>query len=162
MINAAIIGRLTADPDKRQAGNYDVVNFTVATQNSRKDDQGEYGTDFVRCAVFGNRGNVIYDHFSKGQPIFVTGELYEEHWTDKEGQERQTLSMNVNDFTFVPRDKTQEGGYQGQQNNQSLASPQQPQNGYNSQPQGNIPQPPVKPQAQEQDDFGISDDDLPF
>ncbi|MCH3922363.1 single-stranded DNA-binding protein [Limosilactobacillus sp.] len=109
MINATVVGRLTRDPEQRQAGQYNLVNFTVASNRTRKNKDGQYDASFIRCTVFGQRGDVILNSFSKGQPIIVSGELYINQWQDQQSQDHQSLEMEVSNFSFVPRDK-----YQGQ------------------------------------------------
>jgi single-strand DNA-binding protein len=109
MIIATIIGRLTRDPEQRQAGQSNITNFTVASNSTRKNKDGKYDTTFVRCTAFGRQGDVIMNNFQKGQPITVAGEFNMRSWTDREGQERQSAELTVSNFSFVPRDK-----YQGQ------------------------------------------------
>lgn len=115
MISATIIGRLTRDPEQRQAGQYNVTNFTVASDSTRKNKQGEYDTTFIRCAVFGRQGDVIAQQFQKGQPIIVSGELSTHEWQDQQGNQRQSFEMSVQNFSFVPRDYSQEQAQQEQQ-----------------------------------------------
>lgn len=107
MISATIIGRLTRDPEQQQAGQYNVTHFTVASNSTRKNRDGEYDTTFVRCTVFGRQGDVIAQRFQRGQPIIVSGELSTSTWQDKQGQERTSTELNVQNFSFAPQDKFQ-------------------------------------------------------
>lgn len=107
MISATIIGRLTRDPEQQQAGQYNVTHFTVASNSTRKNRDGEYDTTFVRCTVFGRQGDVIAQRFQRGQPIIVSGELSTSTWQDKQGQERTSTELNVQNFSFAPKDKFQ-------------------------------------------------------
>ena len=109
MIIATGTGRLTRDPEQRQAGQTNITNFTVAFNSTRKNKDGEYDTTFVRCTAFGRQGDMIMNSFQKGQSISVAGELKTSSWTDRQGQERQSVELTVSNFSFVPRDK-----YQGQ------------------------------------------------
>ncbi len=107
MISATIIGRLTRDPEQQQAGQYNVTHFTVASNSTRKNRDGEYDTTFVRCTVFGRQGDVIAQRFQRGQPIIASGELSTSTWQDKQGQERTSTELNVQNFSFAPKDKFQ-------------------------------------------------------
>lgn len=107
MISATIIGRLTRDPEQQQAGQYNVTHFTVASNSTRKNRDGEYDTTFVRCTVFGRQGDVIAQRFQRGQPIIVSGELSTSTWQDKQGQERTSTELNVQNFSFTPQDRFQ-------------------------------------------------------
>lgn len=107
MISATIIGRLTRDPEQQQVGQYNVTHFTVASNSTRKNREGEYDNTFVRCTVFGRQGDVIAQRFQKGQPIIVSGELSTSTWKDKQGQARTSVEMSVQNFSFTLQDRFQ-------------------------------------------------------
>lgn len=107
MISATIIGRLTRDPEQQQVGQYNVTHFTVASNGTRKNREGEYDNTFVRCTVFGRQGDVIAQRFQKGQPIIVSGELSTSTWKDKQGQDRTSVEMSVQNFSFTLQDRFQ-------------------------------------------------------
>lgn len=107
MISATIIGRLTRDPEQQQVGQYNVTRFTVASNSTRKNREGEYDNTFVRCTVFGRQGDVIAQRFQKGQPIIVSGELSTSTWKDKQGQDRTSVEMSVQNFSFTLQDRFQ-------------------------------------------------------
>ena len=107
MISATIIGRLTRDPEQQQVGQYNVTHFTVASNSTRKNRDGEYDNTFVRCTVFGRQGDVIAQRFQKGQPIIVSGELSTSTWKDKQGQDRTSVEMSVQNFSFTLQDRFQ-------------------------------------------------------
>lgn len=107
MISATIIGRLTRDPEQQQIGQYNVTHFTVASNSTRKNREGEYDNTFVRCTVFGRQGDVIAQRFQKGQPIIVSGELSTSTWKDKQGQDRTSVEMSVQNFSFTLQDRFQ-------------------------------------------------------
>ena len=107
MISATIIGRLTPDPEQQQVGQYNVTRFTVASNSTRKNREGEYDNTFVRCTVFGRQGDVIAQRFQKGQPIIVSGELSTSTWKDKQGQDRTSVEMSVQNFSFTLQDRFQ-------------------------------------------------------
>lgn len=107
MISATIIGRLTWDPEQQQVGQYNVTRFTVASNSTRKNRDGEYDNTFVRCTVFGRQGDVIAQRFQKGQPIIVSGELSTSTWKDKQGQDRTSVEMSVQNFSFTLQDRFQ-------------------------------------------------------
>lgn len=126
MISATTIGRLTRDPEQRQAGQYNVTNFTVASDSTRKNKQGEYDTTFIRCTVFGRQGDVIAQQFQKGQPIIVSGELSTNEWQDQKGNQQQSFEMSVQNFSFVPRDYSQEQNETPQEQSQEVTDDDMP------------------------------------
>ena len=107
MISATIIGRLTRNPEQQQVGQYNVTRFTVASNSTRKNREGEYDNTFVRCTVFGRQGDVIAQRFQKGQTIIVSGELSTSTWKDKQGQDRTSVEMSVQNFSFTLQDRFQ-------------------------------------------------------
>lgn len=103
MINATLLGRLTADPQPRQAGRSTVVNFNMACDSTRKDRNGNLIATFVRVAVWGHQGDFVERYFHKGDPVFVTGELFSEDYTDRNGTRRTALTLTAQNVSFVPQ-----------------------------------------------------------
>ena len=72
MLNSCQIqGRLTTEPELNTSGSTQVVRFTLASQRSFKNKNGDYDADFIRCTAFGQRANFIAQHFHKGQKMIV-------------------------------------------------------------------------------------------
>ncbi|MEQ6363555.1 single-stranded DNA-binding protein [Lactiplantibacillus plantarum] len=134
MRQITISGNLGKDPEVRQTqSGMQVANFSLAVRQNRPDDQGNYGTDWFRCAVWGKRAGTIERFFHKGNHVTVTGTFEVDEYN---GQTQ--LGVNVTDFDLPDRESNQS---KSQSNNQ--APHQQP-----------------VPSAGGQID--ISDDDLPF
>ena len=141
MIYTGFDGRLTRNPEQGQTQQgTQYVTLTVATDSSRRNAQGNYSTTFVRVTVWGNRGNFVLDHFMKGDPIFVAGELTMNSYQNRDGQERQSLEMTASNVSFVPQIPERNRAPRPQ-NNQSMQNGTQkaPQDNYN-QPMNNQPQ----------------------
>lgn len=101
---ATIMGNLGGDPDVRYSqGGMAVVKFSVATSERRKDKDGNTveSTDWHRVVAFGKQGEVIGEHFHKGDPIYLEGRIKYDKYTDKEGVERWTTDIVVDRFEFV-------------------------------------------------------------
>ena len=74
MLNSCQIqGRLATEPELNASGSTQVVRFTLASQRSFKNKNGDYDADFIRCTAFGQRANFIAQHFHKGQKMIVEG-----------------------------------------------------------------------------------------
>lgn len=137
MIFTGFDGRLTRNPEQGQTQQgTQYVTLTIATDSSRRNAQGNYATTFVRVTVWGNRGSFVLDHFMKGDPIFVAGELTMNSYQNRDGQERQSLEMTASNIGFVPQIPER-----NRQNNQGMqnGSQQTPQGNYNL-PMNNQPQ----------------------
>lgn len=88
-------GRLTKDPElaTTQSGK-DYTRFTVAV-----DKWGE-GVDFIPCTAWGKIATTITTHLTKGREICVQGSLNTNKYTDKDGNNRVSYEVNVNNFDF--------------------------------------------------------------
>ena len=99
-----IMGNLTRDPElKYTPGGLAVAEFALAINRRRKDKSGEKveETTFVDCTAFGKQAEVIAEHVSKGQALFVEGRLKQERWDDKQGNKRSKLSVVCDQFEFL-------------------------------------------------------------
>lgn len=103
MNRCSFFGRLTADPDVRYSSTTQkaIVGFTVAVKRDYKNKDGGYDTDFFNCTAYDKRAEVIGNSFSKGSRICVWGQMRQEKWTDKDGNNRSTYRLNVEGFDFV-------------------------------------------------------------
>lgn len=94
-----VTGFLGADAETRfTAAGSPLCQFTVATTSG-------YGerkvTTWARCTLFGKRSESIAPYLLKGQQVAVTGEVKLHEWTNKSGETKQSLEVNVQDVTLV-------------------------------------------------------------
>lgn len=152
-----LLGRLTRDPEVSYApSGMAVCKFTIATSKKVK---GEDVPSFHRCTAFDKRGEAIGKYVSKGQQLYVEGELQYGQY-EKDGITRYTTDIIVNQFSFVGskqdngQNQNQQGGYQQNQGFQGeQQQSQQQNNGYQQDPNqsGGFPGNQTPP-----------DDDVPF
>lgn len=102
MLNHIVImGRLTADPEKRMtSAGKPVTNFTIACDRDRAAEGKEKETDFIDCVAFSGTADFIPKYFSKGDMIAITGRLQIRNWTDKEGNKRRSAEVSVANTYF--------------------------------------------------------------
>lgn len=93
MIHATISGRLGADAEFKAVGENDVLNFRVACDHGRGDKKT---TTWVRCALWGKRGEKLQEYLVKGQSVVVRGELWTE---DYEG--KTSVQLRVDEVELV-------------------------------------------------------------
>lgn len=72
MINATVSGNLGKDAELRDAGQSRVLSFSVASSAKVK---GEKTTTWVRCSLWGKRGEALAQYLTKGSKVCVAGEL---------------------------------------------------------------------------------------
>lgn len=107
MNNIVALGRLGGDPQVNTTNNgTQVVKFNLACNNNHREDDGTYGTNWYNCSMFGKRGDVVAKNFHKGDPILVSGDLVIRKYNDRNGVERTSVDIAVNDFSFVGGRKT--------------------------------------------------------
>ncbi|KAF0348535.1 single-stranded DNA-binding protein [Pediococcus pentosaceus] len=75
-----------------QSGNK-VANFSVAVRQNRPDNNGEYGTDWFRCSVWGTRASTVEKFYKKGSHVVVTGSLSINEYNGK-----TQLQIDVSEF----------------------------------------------------------------
>lgn len=103
--SVTLIGNLGKDPQSMTTQNDGtaVVSFSLATNESYNNKKGEKvnTTQWHRCVVFGKKAEVIKQYAQKGSKIAVQGSLRYTRYTDKEGVERYSVDITVNDFAFL-------------------------------------------------------------
>lgn len=133
---ALIIGRLGRDPEQRfAAGGMEIANFSLATSEKRK---GEEVTEWHNCVAFDKTAEVVNKYAKKGGLIFAEGRIQTEKYTDKNGGEKYSTKILVNNIQLLSsrqdsggRDEGESGGqqrrdqYAQQQRTPSAAKPAQ-------------------------------------
>jgi len=98
--SVTFIGQLTADPELRHTKKkVPVASFSIAHNDRFFDRDSEEWVDgdptFLRCSLWREYGENFAESVSKGDRVFVTGKLQQNEFTDKDGNERITLELNV-------------------------------------------------------------------
>ncbi len=103
-----LMGNLTRDPELRytQSGTA-LASFGIAVSRNWTSPEGEKKEDvcFVDITMFGKRGEIISEYFSKGSPIFIEGRLQFRQWESQDGQKRNALRVVAEDFQFIGQTK---------------------------------------------------------
>lgn len=98
------IGRLGNDPEIRytQDGKA-VASLTVACGDDYKDKQGNKveRTEWVRITAFGRLAEIIGEYLKKGSQAYFEGKLTTRKWQDKEGNNRYTAEIVLNDMKML-------------------------------------------------------------
>ena len=91
-----IIGRLTKDAEVRTLSNEkQVVNFSVATNESYRNKQGERveQTTYFDCAYW--LSEKVANLLTKGTLVELTGRVSTRAWIGKDGEARSGLNFNT-------------------------------------------------------------------
>ncbi len=108
MSTTTLAGNLTADPEVRFTKNGTAVsNFTVASTPRRFDKEAGAWADgetlFMRCTVFGKQAENMTEQLRKGQRVVVTGALTQSNYIDKDGKERSSIELDVDEVASSVR-----------------------------------------------------------
>lgn len=100
-----LIGNLGKDPETRYFPNGDAVtNATLATTESWKDKQsGEMkdATEWHNLVFPGKIAEIAGKYLKKGSKIYVEGSIRTRKWQDKEGKDRYTTEIRVQDMQML-------------------------------------------------------------
>lgn len=144
-----VTGRLTRDPEVRQAGAQPVCRFSVAcgrSWTSKQTGNREERTTYFDCEVWGSRGESLARILRKGMQVCVSGSHESEARETQDGSKRTYWTLRVAEVVLPPKgSQTPENGAysapQGQQPAQYSPTLQRAVNeayagtGYASQPQ---------------------------
>jgi single-strand DNA-binding protein len=99
-----LVGRLGRDPETRYTGGGQAVaNFSLATDESYKDRNGERQkrTEWHKIVVWGKQAEIAQQYLKKGSLIFIEGRIQSREWQDKEGQKRTSFEIVANNFRML-------------------------------------------------------------
>ena len=99
-----LVGRLGRDPETRYTGSGQAVaNFSVATDESYKDRNGERQkrTEWHKIVVWGKQAEIAQQYLKKGSLIFIEGRIQSREWQDKEGQKRTSFEIVATNFRML-------------------------------------------------------------
>lgn len=109
-----LIGRITKEIEKQvtQSG-VSVLNTTIAVDRDYKQGN-EKVTDFIDLVLWRHNADYIEKYASKGAQIAVEGKMQSRKWQDKEGNNRTSWEVQVDNVQIVNSKKdgaTQSGEY---------------------------------------------------
>ena len=98
-----LVGNLGKDPEVRRLNNGEpVVNLSIATSETWRDKtRGEKKekTEWHRVVIFNkNLAEVAEKYLKKGAKVYVEGQLQTRKWTDKDGAEKYSTEVVLQNF----------------------------------------------------------------
>lgn len=119
-----VVGNLTADPELRftQSG-VAVASFTVASTPRMFDRQANEWKDgeamFLRCSIWRDAAENVAESLEKGTRVVAQGRLKQRSFTDREGNNRTSIELDVDEigpslkYATAKPTKVQRGGGRG-------------------------------------------------
>jgi single-strand DNA-binding protein len=99
-----LVGRLGRDPETRYTGGGQAVaNFSVATDETYKDRNGERQkrTEWHRITAWGKLAEICQQYLKKGTMVYIEGRIQSREWQDKEGQKRTSFDIVANTMKML-------------------------------------------------------------
>jgi len=98
-----LVGNLGKDPEvRRMTSGEPVVNLSLATSESWRDKasgERKEKTEWHRVVIFNkNLADVAEKYLKKGSKVYVEGQLQTRKWTDKDGQEKYSTEVVLQNF----------------------------------------------------------------
>jgi single-strand DNA-binding protein len=133
MNSVALTGNLTRDPELRETnGGTPVANLRIAVNDRRKNgEQWEDVPMYFDVTIWGGFGKYQAENLHKGDGVAVQGRLNWREFTDKDGNNRQAVSVIAD--TCVPL---------ARKNGDSSSEPSNPANAPKDAPSADEPPPP--------------------
>lgn len=102
-------GRIAQNAElRRTPAGHAVANFTIATDDYRGKDQPK-GTQWTRCVLWGRAAEALGPCLVKGAPVAVEGKLKTRQWQDKNGLNRETMEVEVQNI-IPPQRRDRDAG----------------------------------------------------
>lgn len=115
MNQVILTGRLTEEPKVAYSAGKEpvahaVFNFAVPDMSMKRDEQGNYPTDFFRCTCWGRMAEVVGEHCAKGTKLLISGRLKNNNY-EKNGQKVYSNEILIESLEFleVKKNKMQAG-----------------------------------------------------
>jgi single-strand DNA-binding protein len=101
---AILVGRLGKDPETRYMTSGEAVtNVSLATSENYKDKNGvkQERTEWHNLVFYRRLAEIAGEYLKKGSQIYVEGRIQTRKWQDKEGKDRYTTEIVVNEMQML-------------------------------------------------------------
>ena len=99
-----LIGNVGNDPEiKSFDGGKKVANFTIATNESYKNEKGEKveQTEWHKVSAWGKTAEIIEKYVTKGKEVAIEGKLTHRSYDDKNGEKRYITEVVVSELLML-------------------------------------------------------------
>jgi single-strand DNA-binding protein len=162
---AILVGNLGNDPEvKYTQGGLTITKISLATTSVRKDRDGnsQERTEWHRVTFFGKLGEIAGEYLRKGSQVYVEGEIRYDKYTGQDGVEKYFTEIVANEMQMLGGRAEGGGGAGGGGAQRGGGDFQRgPRESSGPGPARRAPA-AAAPAAQQFDDGGFSDDDIPF
>lgn len=102
---AILIGRVGKDPETRyMPDGKAITNISLATSDSWKDKttgEKKEKTEWHNITFYGKLAEIVQQYVKKGGQLYVEGKIETRKYTDKNGVEKYSTSINASEMQMV-------------------------------------------------------------
>ena len=104
-INKVILHGTVGRVDTREIGGNKVATLSVATSERYKNRDGEYveDTTWHNVQVWGKTAEFVESNVTKGCQVFVDGKIQKRKYTDRNGEERESVEVRADTLSLVSK-----------------------------------------------------------
>lgn len=162
MNRVVLVGRITKDPELKNIpnSNTSVVSFTIAVNRQFTSKSGEKEADFINCVVFNKAAENLSRYIHKGGLLGVEGRIQTRNYQANDGSTRYVTEIICDNVQFLEPKSSAQGSRSQDTFDYSQLEQENP---YGNR-EGRANEAPAKkePFKEVENQFGITDDDLPF
>lgn len=98
-----LIGRLGKDPEVKTFGDNQKASFSIATNDSYKNQKGEKveDTQWHNVVIWGKLADEAGKFLKKGAEVAVEGKLVHRTYETEKGEKKYVTEINVNEFLLL-------------------------------------------------------------
>lgn len=93
-----LVGNVVRDTELREAGNTVVTDNAIAITEKRGESES---TTFVDITLWGGTAEHFQKYCPKGRTVLISGNLRQDKWQDKDGNNRSKLFVNVDRLVLL-------------------------------------------------------------
>lgn len=109
MNRIVLSGNLCKDIELRKTNSGKIfTENTIAVRKDRKDEDGNYSSDFINFVCFEVIANYLKNYSKKGDKIELEGQLRVDNWKDSEGKNHNKTYVVVDRLNILTARNTNE------------------------------------------------------
>lgn len=122
MNKAILIGNIGKEPELKKVGEVSYCAFTLATNESYKDKNGEWQTkaEWHNIVVWRNAAEYAAKYLKKGNLTSIEGKITTRSWEDKEGNKKYTTEIIAERVKLLEKKTKQEEAPQDDESGDDL------------------------------------------
>ncbi|WP_018922049.1 single-stranded DNA-binding protein [Salsuginibacillus kocurii] len=134
MNQVSLVGRMTRDPEMSYTKDgIAVTRFTIACRQTFKNQEGEFGADFVPCVTWRKQAENTATYCHKGALVSVTGRVQTRSFLTKKNERAFVVDIHADNVQFLITSKSESNETPVEKPSPALAKAENPI----------IPEPPI-------------------